>query len=65
MHFRTLFLLGTSGSERGGDINRIEILSISLRRLIERLSYVVETLREDASGGSDAKLSFPAWTDGT
>jgi hypothetical protein len=30
-------------------------LSISLRRLVECLSYVVETLREDASGESDAK----------
>ena len=49
------FLLGRPGPERCGDINRIEILSISFRRLVERLSYVVETLREDASGGSDAK----------
>ena len=53
--FSRTFLLGRPVSERGGDINRLEILSISFRRLIERLSYVVETLREDASGGSDAK----------
>ena len=49
------FFARKTGSERGGDINRLEILSISFRRLVERLSYVVETLREDASGGSDAK----------
>ena len=55
MPFRALFLLERPDSERAGDINRLEILSISLRRLIERLSYVVETLREDASGESDAK----------
>ena len=55
MHLRALFSLGRPVSERGGDINRIEILSISFRRLVERLSYVVETLREDASGESDAK----------
>ena len=55
MQFRALFCSEDPVSERGGDINRLEILSISFRRLIERLSYVVETLREDASGGSDAK----------
>ena len=49
------FLLGRQVSERCGDINRLEILSISFRRLVERLSYVVETLRETASGESDAK----------
>ena len=50
-----MFLARKTGSERRGELNRIEILSKSFRRLIERLSYVVETLREDASGGSDAK----------
>jgi len=50
-----IFFARKAGSEQSGGINRIEILSISFRRLIERLSYVVETLREDASGGSDAK----------
>ena len=54
MHFANIFARKT-GSERSGDINRLEILSISFRLLIERLSYVVETLREDASGESDAK----------
>ena len=55
MRFCALFSLGRPGSERCGDINRIETLSKSFRRLVERLSYVVETLREDASGESDAK----------
>ena len=55
MQFSRTFLLGRPLPSGCGDINRIEILSISFRRLIERLSYVVETLREDASGGSDAK----------
>jgi hypothetical protein len=52
--FENIFARKT-GSERSGDLNRNETLSISFRRLVERLSYVVETLREDASGGSDAK----------
>ena len=49
------FFARKTGSERSGELNRIWILSISFRRLVERLSHVVETLREDASGGSDAK----------
>ena len=49
------FFARKTPSERCGDINRLEILSISFRRLVERLSYVVETLRDTASGGSDAK----------
>ena len=53
--FTRTFLLGRRVPSDAAILNRIEILSISFRRLVERLSYVVETLREDASGGSDAK----------
>jgi hypothetical protein len=52
--FANIFARQT-GSERSGGINRIEKLSISFRRLGTSLSYVVQTLREDASVGSDAK----------